>query len=104
MAEILSQNEIDDLLNSSLGDEVSEDAPSENMGDVGASPSGKQKVFKPPKKDNSSFKFEYRSPVIKKDRVIFNPNVSMESTQERIVVRSLPNYADYLRKKKTTID
>ena len=96
MAEILSQNDIDDLLNSSLVEE--------DYNEVSSVPSGKQKVFKPPKQDNSGFKYEYRSPVIKRESVIFNPNLPIESTRKKVVVRSLANYASYLRKKKTQMD
>jgi len=95
MPEILSQDEIDDLLNENLAEEDSEDKTN-----FGFASSGKQKIFKPPKKDNSRFKYEYRSPIIKKDRIIYNPKDRSDFNCEKVIVRSLANYALYLRRKK----
>jgi len=103
MADILSQNEIDDLLNSNLGGDLSDSSSSEEGEDIVPVSTGRQKVFKPPRKDNSGFKFEYRSPVIKREQIIFNPNTPIESSKEKVVVRTLPNYSEYLRKKKTSL-
>ena len=102
MAELLSQSEIDDLLSSTLGEDSDPMASAGDMGgDVPAAPSGRQKIFKPPKKTIDSFKYEYRSPVIKRNNIVLNPMTDSEAGRDKIVVRSLANYADFLRRKKS---
>lgn len=104
MAEIIEQKDIDDLLNSAIGEDLTTEAESSDVGGLAGEgtpvSTGTQKIFKPPKKDTSGFKYHYRSPVIKKDRIIYNPRVDVNSTNDKIVVRSLGNYAQYLRNKK----
>jgi len=102
MADLLSQNEIDNLLNSSLEEESSSesDVGSDIVGQEKAI--GRSKTFSFKKEKNIRYTFPYHSPVLKKEKVIFNPTPDVEVDESKPVVRSLKNYVEYLNFKKNS--
>ncbi len=102
MADLLSQNEIDNLLNSSLEEESSSES------DVGSDivgqgkTTGKLKTFSFKKEKNIRYTFPYNSPVLKKENVIFNPGPDAEIDESKPVVRSLKNYVEYINFKRNS--
>ena len=99
MADLLSQKEIDDLLNSSISD----DTPAADVDAAGASEKTSthgSKTFSYKKNKNIRFAFAYHSPVIKKHTCIYNPEPTMEEPEGVHIVRSLDNYVEYLKHRK----
>jgi len=96
MADLLSQNEIDNLLNST----ITTDDTSTETGEV-----TKEKVqirmrtFSFKRDKNIRFLFPYQSPVIKRENFLFNPGPDKENDENKVVVRSLENYVGYLKHK-----
>ena len=94
MADLLSQNEIDNLLSSSItADETStetDEVPKEKV-------QTKMRTFSFKRDRNIRFLFPYQSPVIKREKFLFNPVPDKEKDKNRVVVRSLENYVEYLK-------
>ena len=104
MADILSQKEIDDLLSSnisgdSLGDMDDGGPADESPRPAGGGKGGGPKSFTIPKKKFEKFSFPYKTPVIKQHRFIYNPISDDVAPAGKIVVRSLENYAEYIKQK-----
>ena len=104
MAEQFSQSEIDDLIKSGF-EAASEEAPAETGGarnqDTWGSP-GKGKYIRSPKPPEFRFPRMYRSPLVKKENIVFNPapdSKDMAGT-EKIVVRTLSNFLEFMQNKK----
>ena len=99
MADLLSQKEIDDLLNSSISD----DTPAADE-DVGEAPektgTSRTKTYSFKKNKNIRFAFEYHSPVLKKETCVYNPEPAIEESENVHIVRSLDNYVQYLKHRK----
>lgn len=95
MAELLDQSEIDDLLNSNLGEDLFEQEDEY----VSEKTPRATKIFKSPKKVEFRFKYNYRSPVIKRNDIIYNPNSKAENNNGKVIVRDLINYAAFLRER-----
>ena len=95
MADILDQNEIDDLLNESAADEN----PTEETSEVEteAKPRLKSKTYHYKVNKNVRFPVPYHSPVVKKENVVLNPDSEPERSYNKVVVRTLDNYLDYLK-------
>ena len=94
MADLLSQQEIDDLLNSSMSDdEIMEEDTHEKL-------PHERKIYSYKVYKNSRFSFPYNSPVIKKENIVFNPNPESAELLNKVVVRTLDNYVEYLKNKK----
>ena len=101
MAEPLDQSEIDDLLNSA-GDF---DEP--EIDDVGtdeldeSAPRRKITNFRTPEEKPYRFNFRYKSPIVKSNNYLLNPNEENDPESSQPVVRTLSNYA---QNKKTNGD
>jgi len=95
MADSLNQNEIDELLNANIGLDESGPEPEQFVRESKVN----SKVFKRKKDTALRFVYQYRSPVIKKENVIYNPSNGMQSSNGKVVVRDLKNYALYHRKR-----
>ncbi|NVM04553.1 MAG: hypothetical protein HWN67_19680 [Candidatus Helarchaeota archaeon] len=97
MADLLSQKEIDQLLDSSItGDETSKDV----VEGVQEKVLVKTKTFSYKMDKNIRFPFPYYSPVIKKENIIFDPSPDVEDVENKVVVRSLKNYIEYSKNKR----
>ncbi len=105
MAEILSQNEIDDLLNSNLldGSESGGDNDEMPSGGGDADLTGKSKIYKFAKDINPRFNFPYKSPIIKRGKFLFNPSPddNVPNDESTVVVQSLSNYAVSMKKRES---
>ncbi len=99
MADLLNQNDIDDLLNSSISEESEQD--SAGLGEHEAVSTGRTKTYSFKTNKNIPFSFPYLSPIIKRNKIIFNPNPEIEKDRGKIVVRSLENYSKFLEYKKS---
>jgi len=95
MANHLEQNDIDELLNSNL--DLGTDEP-ENESEPVEKPFH-NKVFKSRRIKQLRFEYPYRSPVIKKENILYNPNNGNRSSNGKVVVRDLKNYAQFIREK-----
>ena len=94
MADLLSQNEIDNLLNST----ITADETSTETGEVTKEKAQiKMRTFSFKVDKNIRFLFPYQSPVIKRENFLFNPGTDKEKDKNRVVVRSLKNYVEYLK-------
>ena len=97
MADLLSQDEIDNLLNST----ITADTPDETSNETGEVTKEKvqirMKTFSFKKDKNIRFLFPYQSPVIKRGNFLFNPDPDKEDDENEVVVRSLKNYVEYLK-------
>jgi len=99
MAAPLSQDEIDALLGGSgdLDDtgsidmdvDIAEEAPRK-----GGTKNVSIPVIKP-----FRFNFSYRSPVLKTDDYVFNPNLEEKMEESTVIVRTISNYSTFLNKK-----
>lgn len=102
MAEILSQNEIDDLLSANIGgDDTPDDqetAPAKSE-TIPVTEGGKRKYFKPQRQRAYRFQNIYKSPVIKKSSMVFNPDPTQKERDEIQIVRTLENYVAHLKHK-----
>lgn len=98
MADLLIQQEIDDLLNSSLlNDEITEKV---SKADTNEKLPHERKIYFYKVNKNSRFSFPYNSPVIKKENIVFNPNLESVDFLNKVVVRTPYNYIKYLKNKK----
>lgn len=94
MADLLSQNEIDNLLSSTItADETSTETGEITKEKVQV----KLRTFSFKRDKNIRFLFPYQSPVIKREKFLFNPGPDKEKEKNRVVVRSLENYVEYLK-------
>ena len=100
MAELLSQKEIDQLLSDTLGGgdpggeaeaEVTETKPEKPK---------KSKNFKYEVEESFRYKYAYKSPVIKSNKFVFNPDKSIDTIPGKVIVRTLSNYVEHLNFKK----
>ena len=94
MADILSQSEIDDLLNS-VASPDEETAPDEKKQKTISS----NKIFVHKIYKNSRFSFPYNSPVIKKENIVFNPVSGNGNHNDKTIVRTLDNYVEHRKNK-----
>ena len=98
MADVLNQNEIDDLLSSSM---TAEDAIEEAVGEETQTKTHtKTKTYSFKEDKNVRFAFPYHSPVVRRENMIFNPTPQSENFSSKTVVRTLDNYVKYLKNKK----
>lgn len=92
---IIDQKELDKLLNITADEDVSNEEP-ENKSEESNNSNNKAKVkiFKKTidRVRKFSFTFTYVSPVIKQENMIYNPESSEETDDDKIVVRNLDNY------------
>ena len=94
MAEILDQKAIDALLS-----EMNGDGPSKESTDKEEErPFDPSMIKRPPKRYiPRSYSPPYESPIIKARYIAMNPEFDMDSDRNRIVVRTLRNYAAYVK-------
>jgi hypothetical protein len=97
MAEILSQKEIDALLSQIEPESMNRRATNETQR-VGAAVEA-TKVIRVPKRVIPRSYNPYRSPVVKAGFIVMNPEGEVESGPQRIVVRSLSNYAQLQKRR-----
>jgi len=97
MGELLSQNEIDDLLGSPMS---AEELAEETGEETHEKPRTKLKTFNFKQNKNVRFAFPYHSPVIKKENMVFNPETESGNIANKVVVRTLDNYVEFLKNKK----
>lgn len=100
MADLLSQKEIDDLLNSSISDEASDSADESGSGTQEKRSSSRMKTFSFKKNKNIRFAFPYQSPVLKRNNFVYDPEPTVEETDEVHIVRSVENYVEYVKSKR----
>ncbi len=100
MADLLSQKEIDDLLNSSISDDTPAADGSDAAGEPEKTSTSRSKTFSYKKNKNIRFAFAYHSPVLKKDACVYNPEPAMEESEGVHIVRNLDNYVEYLKHRK----
>jgi hypothetical protein len=97
MADLLSQKEIDNLLNSTISAAETSDSVSEVAEEKVKS---RPKTFAHNKVRSVRFTYSYQSPVIKKENLIFNPEPDKVEIGNKVIVRTLDNYIKYLTNKK----
>ena len=92
---VISQSDIDELLNNALDDH-----------EVGGESEGREKVkdekvYRAPRIEAKRLDFPYKSPIIKSRNVVYNPNngSSKYSPSNKVVVRSLDNYIEYVTRR-----
>ena len=91
MAEVLSQKEIDALLNIPQ-EQVKKDKPDTVDGIARGEIVKGKKVYKTAYKRPYRFEFRYHSPLIKRDSIILNPAPGTKLEPGKVVVRTLENY------------
>lgn len=97
MADLLSQKEIDNLLDSTISTvETSDKVDGITEEKVKSRP----KTFAYNKIRNVRFIYTYQSPVIKRETMILNPDPNTVEIEGKIIVRTLENYVKYLKDKK----
>lgn len=103
MAEILDQKEIDALLNNNL---LNNDEPeAEESKPKAANGNGAQrKHLKPVIERKTRFSFSYHSPVVKREKIVWNPDPAISEEPGRVVVRTLDNYHTHLRVRNTRLN
>ncbi len=85
MNNILSQKEIDDLLNDvNLTEKINEEK-------VILQPKINQKIYKKVKSGRFTYHYEYKSPIIPNGFYIYNPTNNC-SDNNKIIVRNIKNY------------
>ncbi len=94
MADLLSQNEIDNLLNSTI---TADETSTETVEITKEKVQIKMRTFSFKKNKNIRFLFPYQSPVIKRGNFLFNPDPDKENDENEVVVRCLKNYVEYLK-------
>ena len=101
MAELMSQAEIDELLKGTVSSTDADTAigGDELSTDMGSRQSQKAKTYSYPKKRELRFCFPYQSPVVKKEHYVLDPDPDFSAPDNTIVVRTLNNYVEYVRKK-----
>lgn len=92
----LEQKDIDELLNTMINGDDSEEKSSNKT----ISP--KEKVYRVFKKPVIKNVIPYKSPVVKREHIIYNPKNDVLCEGEKIVVRSLGNYIRYIVKEKNS--
>ena len=92
---VISQNDIDELLNNAL------EIPEEDGDSTNTCKVEDDKVYRAPRIGAKRINFPYQSPIIKSRNVVYNPdNVTDKfSATEKVIVRSLDNYMEYIMKK-----
>lgn len=105
MSDLMSQNEIDQLLKSAMGG--NEDS---NIGDIDkdiakeeGKKTSKNKTYSYQKRKDLRFSFPYQSPVIKREQYIFDPNPNSNVPEGTVVVRTIKNYLDFANHKKQEV-
>ena len=93
MAAIVSKAEIDALLSQIKADEIENEKQAEQQANP-IDPSKVVRVLPPP---DPRLRITYKSPVIKADRVAFNPDPATTPPPRKVVVRTLRNYHHYLK-------
>ncbi|NVM03012.1 MAG: hypothetical protein HWN67_11785 [Candidatus Helarchaeota archaeon] len=94
MADLLSQDEIDNLLNSTI---TTDETSTETVEGTKEKVQIKMRTFSFKRDKNIRFLFPYQSPVIKRGNFLFNPDPDKENDENKVVVRSLENYVGYLK-------
>lgn len=82
------QKDIDEILNS-ISESDDWDGNSEKI-------IINEKVYKAPKKPISKLNAPYKSPVIKSENLLYNPESDICCSEKKFVVRSLGNYIKYI--------
>ncbi len=95
MAAPLSQEEIDNLLDGqdSAGEGVLNEPSSADGNEPGVPRSSKSKYFGISESKPFRYRFTYRSPVLKSNSFIVDPDPEVEQDPSATIVRSLGNYA-----------
>lgn len=92
---VISQNDIDELLNNALEvpDEGDESTNTDKVRD--------DKVYKAPRIEAKRINFPYMSPIVKSRNIVYNPNNGTDefAVTDKVIVRSLNNYMEYIAKK-----
>ncbi|MFC1556761.1 hypothetical protein ACFL6I_19970 [candidate division KSB1 bacterium] len=100
MAEFLDQDAIDDLLNTSI-DVDSETTKTDTANEQRKNSSlVTKRIFKPSFRPKMRFDYNYRSPVIKREDLLIDPEQINEEAKTKSVVWTLRNYNSARRKKK----
>ena len=84
----IEQKNIDELLNSiTETDDLDENSETFII---------EEKIYKPPRKPILKFNTPYKSPVVKSENLIYNPESNICCSEEKVVVRDLNNYMKYI--------
>ena len=86
----IEQKDIDELLNTINSGNNLDEIPENNEVIV------EEKVFRIQKKPILKINIPYKSPVIKSENVIFNPESNINGSKEKTVVWSLNNYMKHI--------
>ncbi|MCH7781680.1 hypothetical protein IID62_01295 [candidate division KSB1 bacterium] len=99
MAAPLSQDEIDALLGDT--DALDDSDPIELEADIAEEGSRKTGSKNIGIRETKPFRFDfsYRSPILKSNDYVFNPNLEEKMENSTVVVRTISNYSTFLRKK-----
>lgn len=105
MADLMTQNEIDQLLKSAIGGnegagigDIDKDTEKEEN-----KKSSKTKTYSYQKRKDLRFSFPYQSPVIKREQYIFDPNPNSSVPEGAVVVRTIKNYLDFSNHRKQEV-
>ena len=100
MAAPLSQDEVDALLSQDAvsGDTTENEEISVQESHDATKTKSKTRHFSIPESKPYRFKFGYRSPVIRSQECVFDPDPVKEFEPGMVVVRSLSNYAEFRKK------
>ena len=98
MAEFFNQDEIDSLLKTGLDDMV-KDVEEPVKEEISSVETPKTKFVKPLKKKEFRFPSMYRSPVLKENEIVFNPENDESEIDGKVVVRTLENFMEMMRVK-----
>jgi len=93
----ISQSEIDELLSSSASAISEGDKEKEEETEVKAPGVSRPKTYYFQEKKTNRFVFSYQSPVVKREKMLFNPGKDVQQMTGKIVVRTLDNYMNYIR-------
>ena len=103
MAELLNQKEIDELLAGALGESEAAASTQTDSSSIGKSHSTKK--FSYIKDTAFKYKYAYSSPVIKRERILFNPDTkNTPGSPNKIIVLSLDQYTNTVQAKKRSDD
>lgn len=99
MAEFINQQEIDALLNSVLNNPNDEKTDQKKEEKTDSTEPVKNKYFKAQKAEGLRYPSLYRSPIIKKEDVVFDPVHHESEIDGKVVVRTLRNFLQSLQHK-----
>ncbi|MDP2628654.1 MAG: hypothetical protein Q8P15_02025 [Nanoarchaeota archaeon] len=105
MVEILDQKEIDRLMTMAMSPDESGESLDSTHPALGEEPVDGRKYFTPPKRNPIGFEKRYKTPLLKRRKIIYNPPTEIEENplhctrESPVVVRTLDNYNQMIEKR-----